>query len=199
MYPIASILTSVGTPEEHDFMELLSANSTIIQSILQDERGRLGLIKIRIGIYATMQRIINYQKGLFENRNFSEEDEYDYRYHIIFKTRNMLILLATNINNTFNFELMRIAERVDDYQNYGSGCHIEKIFIEVIQFQPPTEAGHIKLPKDFAMKKGVVNLANDVDKCFQWAVLAVLHEVKDHLYEKSSYDFYPKIIQFNLL
>jgi hypothetical protein len=133
---------AIGTPGEYDYMELLSANSTTIQSILQDERGKLGSIKIRMGIYATMWRIINYQEGLFKNRNFSEEeDEYDYRYHIIFKTHNMPILSATNINDTFNFELMRIAEWVDDYQNYGSGWkfyRVEKIFIEVTQFQPST-------------------------------------------------------------
>jgi hypothetical protein len=117
-----------------------------------------------------MRRIINYQEGLFENRNFSEENEYDYRYHIIFKTRNMPILPAININDTFNFGLMKIAKRVDDYQNYRSGWEfyrVEKIFIEVTQFQPPTGAGHISLPKDLAMKKGIVNPANDDDKCFQ--------------------------------
>jgi hypothetical protein len=96
-------------------MKLFSANSVTIQSILQDKRDRLELIKIRIGIFATIRRIINYQEGLFENRNFSEEDEYDYRYHIIFKTCNMPILPATNINDTFNFGLMKIAEWVDDY------------------------------------------------------------------------------------
>jgi hypothetical protein len=33
---------AIGTPGEHDFMELLSGNSATIQSILQDEQGRLG-------------------------------------------------------------------------------------------------------------------------------------------------------------
>jgi hypothetical protein len=169
---------AIGTPGEHDFMELLSANSATIQSILQDERGRLEPIKIRMVIYATMRRIINYQEGLFDSRNFGEDENYDYRYHIIFKTRNMPILPATNINDTFNFGLMRIAEQVDDYQNYELGWdfyRLEKNFIEVTQFQPPTGAGHIPLPKDLAMKKGVVNPANDDDKCFQWAILAALY------------------------
>jgi hypothetical protein len=70
-----------------------------------------------------------------------------------------------NINDTFNFRLMRIAERVDDYQNYGSGWEfyrVEKIFIEVTQFQLPTGAGYIKFFKDLAMKKGVINPANDM-------------------------------------
>jgi hypothetical protein len=92
----------------------------------------------------------------------------------------MSILPAININDTFNFGLMRIAERVDDYQNYGSGWdfyRLEKIFIEVTQFQPPTGAGHIPLPKDLAMKKGVVKPANDNDKCFQWAILAALYPI----------------------
>jgi hypothetical protein len=66
-------------------MELLSANSATIQSILQDERGRLEPIKIRMGIYATIRRIINYQEGLFDSRNFGEDENYDYRYHIISK------------------------------------------------------------------------------------------------------------------
>jgi hypothetical protein len=161
---------TIGTSGEHDFIELFSANSVTIQSILQDARGRLGPIKIRMGIYVTMRRIINYQEGLFENRNFSKKDEYDYRYHIIFKTHNMPILPATNINDTFNFRLIRIVELVDDYQNYGLGWEfyrVEKIFIEVTQFSPPTGASYVLLSKDLAMKKGVVNPANDDDKCFQ--------------------------------
>jgi hypothetical protein len=90
---------AIDTSGKHDFMELLSANSATIQSILQDKRGRLRPIKIRMGIYATMQCIINYQEGLFDSRNFGEDENYDYRYHIIFKTRNMPILPATNIND----------------------------------------------------------------------------------------------------
>jgi hypothetical protein len=190
---------AIGTPGEHDFMKLLSANNATIQSILQDERGRLGPIKIRMGIYATMRRIINYQEGLFDSRNFDEDENYDYRYHIIFKTCNMPILPVTNINDTFNFGLMRIAERVDDYQNYGSGWdfyYLEKIFIEVTQFQPPTGAGHILLPKDLAMKKGVVNPANDDDKCFQWAILAALHPAKDHVDRISNYKRYEAELNF---
>jgi hypothetical protein len=78
---------------------------------------------------------------------------------------------------------MCIAEKIDDYQNYGLGWKfycVEKIFVEVTQFQPPTGASHIKLPKNLAIKKKVVNPANDNDKCFQWAVLVALHEVKDY-------------------
>jgi hypothetical protein len=111
----------------------------------------------------------------------------------------MPILLATNINDTFNFGLMRIAEWVDDYQNYGSGWefyHVEKIFIEVAQFSPPIGADHIPLFKDLAIKKGVVNPANDDDKYFQWAILAALHPAKDHVDRISNYKRYESELNF---
>jgi hypothetical protein len=111
----------------------------------------------------------------------------------------MPILPATNINDTFNFGLMKIAERVDDYQNYRSGWdfyRLEKIFIEVTQFQPPTGAGHTPLPKDLAMKKGVVNPANDDNKCFQWAILAALYHVGKNAERIMQYKKYEKELNF---
>ncbi|RGB22303.1 hypothetical protein C1646_776315 [Rhizophagus diaphanus] len=93
----------------------------------------------------------------------------------------MPILPATDINDTFNFALARIMQKVESYTNYESGWefhHVEKVFIEISQFQPPTGAEHMPLPKDLAAKKGVLNPANDDNKCFQWAILAALHPVE---------------------
>jgi hypothetical protein len=46
------------------------------------------------------------------------------------------------------------------------------------------------------MKKGVVNPANDDNKCFQWAVLAALHEVKDHPERVAHYKKYKAKLNF---
>ncbi|GET50790.1 hypothetical protein RIR_jg27311.t2 [Rhizophagus irregularis DAOM 181602=DAOM 197198] len=192
---------AIGTPGEHDYTSFLTAHSQTIQNILQDERNRLGSIKVRIGIFATIRRLDSYLEGLFGDGNFSEDDgvEYIYRYNIPFKTRNMPILPSTVINGTFNFALARIMQKVEDYVNYGSGWEfyrVEKIFIEISQFQPPTGAGHISLPKDLATKKGVVNPANDDDKCFQWAILAALHPVEKNAERISKYKEYINELNF---
>ncbi|GET54115.1 hypothetical protein RIR_jg31686.t2 [Rhizophagus irregularis DAOM 181602=DAOM 197198] len=155
---------AIGTSGEHDYASFLTAHNS-------------------------------YLEGLFGDGNFSEDDgvEYIYRYNIPFKTRNMPILPSTDINGTFNFALARIMQKVEDYVNYGSGWEfyrVEKIFIEISQFQPPTGAGHIPLPKDLATKKGVVNPANDDDKCFQWAILAALHPVEKNAERISKYKEY---------
>ncbi|CAB4413320.1 unnamed protein product [Rhizophagus irregularis] len=157
--------------------------------------------QVRIGIFATIRRLDSYLEGLFGDGNFSEDDgvEYIYRYNIPFKTRNMPILPSTDINGTFNLALARIMQKVEGYVNYGSGWEfyrVEKIFIEISQFQPPTGAGHIPLPKDLATKKGVVNPANDDDKCFQWAILAALHPVEKNAERISKYKEYVNELNF---
>jgi len=191
---------AIGTPGEDDYALFLSAHSQTIQNILQDERNRLGSIKVRIGIFVTLRRIESYQEGLFGDGNFSEDEiGYIYRYNIPFKTRNMPILPATDINGTFNFALARIMQKVESYTNYGSGWEfhrVEKVFIEISQFQPPTGAGHIPLPKDLAAKKGVVNPANDNNKCFQWAILAASHPVEKNAERINQYRQYINELNF---
>lgn len=190
---------AIGTPGEHDYEEILNIHRGAIKQILQDENNRLGPIKVRIGIFGTLKRITNYQQELFEEISFTEETGYDYRYHVPFKTRNMPILPATNIDDTINFGYMRIAERVDRYQNYGSGWEfyrVEKIFIEITQFQPPTGAGHIPILKSLAAKKGIINPVNQDEKCFQWAILIALHESQNHPERIAQYKQYEKELNF---
>ena len=72
----------------------------------------------------------------------------------------MPVLPATNVNNTFDFGLMRLTNKIDKYTDLGSGWEfyrVEKIFVEVTQFMPPIGASYITLPLDLAKKKGIVN------------------------------------------
>src|SRR3954454_14430377 len=170
----------IGTSGEHDQIELINANGEVIKQILQDERQRLGPIKIRLGIFATMSHMSDYQQGLFDEILAPIGKGNDYRYGIPFKTRNMPVLPVTNIDDILLFGLMRLTEKIDKYTNLGSGWQFyraEKVFIEVTQFQPPTGAGHIPLSADLALKKGVVNSQNKDNECFKWAILLALHPV----------------------
>ena len=195
---------AIGTPGEFDQVELLNANNQVIKQIIQDERQRLGPIKVRIGIYATMRHMTDYQQGLFEeNIAPINDDSYDYRYHIIFKTRNMPVLPATNIDDTITFGIMRITERIDQYQNYGSGWEfyrVEQVFIEITQFQPLTGAGHIPLPKYLdakcGAKNGLVNPKNEDNECFKWAILCALYPAKYHAKRIGQYKKYYNQLNF---
>ena len=190
---------AIGTPNENDYSALLIGVSTEIQRIIQEERQRLGPIKVRLGIFGTLRRITNFQQGLFDD-DFQDDGEYDYRYNIPFKTRNLAILPATNIDDAFNFALMRIMEKVDVYQNYGSGWEfyrVERIFIEITQFQPLAGAGQIPLPNEVSAKKAVVNPNNKDKKCFLWAVLAAIYRLENHPERVSQYRQYENQLNFD--
>ena len=148
----------IGTPGEHDQIELINANGDVIKQILQEERERLGPIKVRLGIFATMRRITDYQQGLFEEILAPIDDSsHVYRYGVLFKTRNMPVLPSTNIDDTLTFGLMHLTEKIDIYSSRESGWEfyrVKKVFIEVTQFIPPTGTGHIPLSADLFAKKG---------------------------------------------
>ena len=172
----------IGTPGEHDQIELINANGNVIKQILQEERERLGPIKVRLGIFGTMRRITDYQQDLFEEILASIDDSsHTYRYGVPFKTQNMPVLPSTNIDDTLTFGLMRLTEKIDTYTSLESGWEfyrVEKVFIEVTQFMPPTGAGHIPLSADLSAKKGVVNPQNNDNECFRWAILSALYPVE---------------------
>src|ERR1044072_1977940 len=91
----------IGTPGEHDQIELINANGDVIKQILQEERKRLGPIKVRLGIFGTIRCIKDYQQGLFEEVLAPIDDSsHTYRYGVPFKTRNMPVLPSTNIDDT---------------------------------------------------------------------------------------------------
>src|SRR2546423_13818462 len=107
---------TIGTPGKHDQIELINANGDVIKQILQEEREKLGPIKVRLGIFATMRRITDYQQGLFEEILAPIDDSsHVYRYGVPFKTRNMLVLPSTNIDDTFTFGLMCLTEKIDTW------------------------------------------------------------------------------------
>ncbi|CAB4023213.1 Hypothetical predicted protein [Paramuricea clavata] len=60
-----------------------------------------------------------------------------------------------------------------DYQNRGSGWRLRRVDlleIHIEEFQPLRGKGHEPLPESIAKKKQVINMKNDDDECFKWAV-----------------------------
>ena len=56
-----------------------------------------------------------------------------------------------------------------------------KLEMHTVAYKPLGGGSYIKLPKEIANKKAVVNMKNtDDDKCFLWSVLRALNPVKDH-------------------
>ena len=168
----------VGTLHEDDYWALLATNREAIQQIIQDERQRLGAIRVRIGVSAQMIRSFNYRIGLFN----LDDPSLDQGYGFYFKTKYIPILAATNIPEIFEYTLMRVKDKVDNFYNEGSGwtiCRVTQIFLEISRYSPVTGSGHIPLPNDLnkrcSTKNGIINPQNTDNECFRWAILCALH------------------------
>ena len=95
---------------------------------------------------------------------------------------------------------MHLTEKIDTNSSRGSGWEfyrVEKVFIEVTQFMPPTGAGYnISLSADLSAKKGVVNPQNKDNECFRWAILSAFHPVEKNSQRISKYQQYYDTLNF---
>ena len=58
---------------------------------------------------------------------------------------------------------------------------IIKLEMHTVAYKPLGGGSYIKLPKEIANKKSVINMKNtDDDKCFLWSVLRALNPVKNN-------------------
>jgi hypothetical protein len=67
---------------------------------------------------------------------------------------------------------------LDRFTNVGSGWTITAILrftIRIGQYRPMTGSSYIPTPKVLAVKHALVNVFNQDDMCFAWAVLSALH------------------------
>jgi hypothetical protein len=67
---------------------------------------------------------------------------------------------------------------LDRFTNVGSGWTITAILrftIRIGQYRPMTGSSYIPTPKMLAVKHAIINVFNQDEMCFAWAVLSALH------------------------
>ena len=52
-----------------------------------------------------------------------------------------------------------------------------KLDINIIAYSPLRGSSYIELPKELAVKKAIINMKNEDDQCFKWAVTRALNPV----------------------
>lgn len=89
-------------------------------------------------------------------------------------------------------------QKVDEAMLRGSGFRlstINELIVQVNKLDPLKGSSYIRLPKTLADKKGVINVKNDDNMCFKWAVLSALHPMI-HAERKANYIRYEKELDF---
>jgi hypothetical protein len=97
-----------------------------------------------------------------------------------FYTQLFTALDTTDVNLT-NLRT-NLDSELDRFTNVGSGWTITAILrftIRIGQYRPMTGSSYIPTPKMLAGKHALVNVFNEDDMCFAWAVLSASHRAHD--------------------
>ncbi len=86
--------------------------------------------------------------------------------------------ITAELGETYEEMKDKMLESLAKYQKEGSGWQlysIKGLDVSVVRFNPLDGSGYSKLPPLIAKKKAVVNMENDDDQCFKWAVTRALN------------------------
>ena len=90
------------------------------------------------------------------------------------KTRSVTLQLG----DTYDEMRDSMLERLSKFQKNGSGWRLKGIYgleIGITKYDPLSGSGYSELPPYVARKKAVVNMRNEDDQCFKWAVTRALN------------------------
>ena len=95
-----------------------------------------------------------------------------------FNGRSDTYTITVELGNTYEEMKEKMLESLSKFQKEGSGWRlylIKGLDISVVKFNPLRGSGYDKLPSFIAKKKAVINMKNDDDQCFKWAVTRALN------------------------
>lgn len=110
-----------------------------------------------------------------ENRSELKKEKQD----LFILTKSTIVLRGDDFDKLFEETVVNnILRRIDEISMRGSGFKLSSIndlVVEVNKYDPLRASSYIKLPKFLQDKHAIINVKNDDDKCFMWAVLSALH------------------------
>ncbi|XP_065203746.1 uncharacterized protein LOC135833867 [Planococcus citri] len=119
-----------------------------------------------------------------------------------FNTKNVIYCAESgDLNESYEEFKNTIKTKSEEFQGKGSGWSLDKIlFLEVNlnKYNPLKGSSYLQLPKWVLLKRAVVNIKNNDQACFAWALISALHPAPH--YKKctrmSSYPNYKEVLNF---
>eukprot|EP00732_Lithocolla_globosa_P000910 Lithocolla_globosa_v1_NODE_360_length_4320_cov_124.833529.p2 type:complete len:122 gc:universal NODE_360_length_4320_cov_124.833529:3623-3258(-) len=97
-----------------------------------------------------------------------------------------------DINEDLIIAMNTIKEKLENFVEKGSGWiyKVDKTKIYFNKYVPLTGSNYIPLPDSISKKQGCINIKNNDNRCFEYALCLGLMEKqpKDHKYRPSNYN-----------
>ena len=117
-------------------------------------------------------------KFIFTCKFFKEDKEDSYGY---FHTHVERVMEDTDLSELYESMIKECLEKIEVFQKEGSGwtfASVESFDINVDPFNPMRAGSYFPLPKKLAIKKAIINVLNNDNECFKWAVAAAVFQRK---------------------
>ena len=91
------------------------------------------------------------------------------------------IFPTTNFSEKYDEASEKISNDISEYQKNGSGWTLKKVvrmIVKITKYQIVRGAGFSELPKFIVDKGTIINIENEDDMCFKYAVTRALHPVE---------------------
>ncbi len=95
-----------------------------------------------------------------------------------FGARSKTQTITLQLGKTYDEMRDRMLENLSEFQRNGSGWRLKSIHgleISITKFDPLSGSGYSKLPTCIAKKNIVINMKNEDNQCFKWAVTRALN------------------------
>ena len=100
-----------------------------------------------------------------------------------FKSKTHKLIGTDDTEETQGIMREKMLKSFSEYQRRGSGWRLRRVNqleIHIGEFQPLKGENHKPLPKSIASKKAIINMKNDDNECFKWAVTRALNPTDTH-------------------
>ena len=100
-----------------------------------------------------------------------------------FHSKTEINLESTNSNELFSKIKETVLESLAKFQSQGSNWRFHPVLnfdLHIVKYEPLGGSSYIPLPKFLAAKKAIINLKNEDDECFKWAIIRALNPVEKY-------------------
>ena len=92
-------------------------------------------------------------------------------------------LQSSNSNELFSKMKETVLESLAKFQRQGWNWTFRSVLsldLHTVKYEPLRSSSYIPLPTFQAAKKAIINLKNEDDECFKWAITQALNPVEKH-------------------
>ena len=99
-----------------------------------------------------------------------------------FHSKTEVDLESTDSSELFSKMKETVLETLAKFQRHGSNWRFRSVLsldLHTVKYEPLGGSSYIPLPRFLAAKKSIINLKNDDDECFKWAITRALNLVEE--------------------